>query len=150
MMKGRRERGRKEGKKKLSQTMDDNETYTQVESLRSPIHFGTFFPHKSVSCRSWINLLFLLGPLAAASKKAQGRWAAQQHSSQKGSRREENSSALTRGPRPPPGTGCSSQHRMPIHNTHQGPPVSLATIGSPRQNVRAGRKADGKPRCQGN
>lgn len=40
------------------------------------------------------------------------------------------------------------QHRMTIHKENQGP-LSLAMIGSPGQNGRAGRKAEGKNHWQG-
>lgn len=91
-------------------------------SQRSPIHFRIFFPHEGISFRSQ-NCLLVLGQSAGACRQVSGETVPQDHISQKGGSREEKGaySALIRRLRPPPGTGRSRQHRMPIHREHQWP-----------------------------
>lgn len=122
----------------------------KVESLCSLICFRIFFPQEGQrlifrttgSSFSALRLgppgrgLRLDGPPrnALLSKAAGGKKRAQPRPTGRGRHQEQGV---------PLNTGC------PFTNTHQGPPLSLATIGPPRQNVRTDGKAEGRRGCQG-
>ena len=146
---GKRERGRKEGKKKLSPAVDDNETYTQVESLRSPIHFGTFCPTRvsaadlgSTSLPSW--------PFGCGLREGSGKMGCP--ATFLSERQQEGRKQL--GPDPRAEAATRNRVFLSTQDAHSQPTPRSSCISSHHRlsssKLRAERKADGKPRCQGN